>query len=183
MKRGQHGEVPAQPKRRSRTCADVFEPVQTAGLWIVGLDLRADDDVEIAIAIDVAERGDRLGAQIDVIEQMRRRDGPDAGRRLVELIQICGAGLDRIERPTEHADDKVRAAVAVQVTGGGRVVAARLERRLQRKRNPIAVKVRMRARALIPDPQEARLEEVAPQDVGVPVAIDVEDSHRIGAMQ
>src|SRR5438132_8563085 len=114
---------------------------------------------------------------------MHRREGPDARRRLVELIEIRRTGLHWIERSPQYADYEIRAAVAVQVTGGRCVVPACLERRLRRKRDSIAMKVRTRTGALIPDPQETRLEEVAPQNVGIAVAVDVEDRHRIGAVQ
>src|SRR5438270_12482666 len=91
---------------------------------------------------------------------MHRRDGPDARRRLVELIEIRRTGLHWIERSPQYADYEIRAPVAVQVTGGRRIVSARLERRLRRERDPIAVEVRTRPGALIPDPQETRLEKV-----------------------
>ena len=183
MKRRQYGEVSAQAKGWRSARADVFEPVHPTRLGIVGLDLGADNDVQIAVAVDVAKCRDRFRPQIDVVEQTCRRDGPRAGRCLVELIEIRRAGLHRIERATQHADDQIGVAVAVQVTGGRRVVPACLERRLWRKRDSIVVKVRTRTGALIPDPQETRLEEVAPQNVGIAVAIDVEDRHRIGAVQ
>ena len=114
---------------------------------------------------------------------MRGRHGPAAGRGLIELVQIRRARLDRVERAAEHADDEIEPPVAIQVTGRGRVVAAGFEWSAGGKRDPLAVKVKMRARPLVSDPQQAGLEEVAPQNVGVAVAIDVEHRHRVRAVQ
>jgi len=102
---------------------------------------------------------------------------------LIELIEIRGARFHRIERTAQHPDNQIEPAVAVQVAGRGRVVAARLERRAWRKWDAVAVEVRMGAGSLIADPQEAGLEEVAPENVGIAVGIDVEDRQRIRAVQ
>src|SRR5207302_9795423 len=102
---------------------------------------------------------------------------------LAEVIEIRHTGLHWIERSPQYADYEIRAPVAVQVTGGRRIVSARLERRLRRERDPIAVEVRTRTGALIPDPQETRLEKVAPQYAGTAATIDIEDGPRVGAVQ
>ncbi len=98
VKCGQDVEVAAQPQGRRGARADILEPVQPAGPGVVGLDLRADDQIEIAVPVDVRERRDGLGAEVDPIEQMGRRDRPDARRRLIELVEIRRARLHRIER-------------------------------------------------------------------------------------
>src|SRR2546428_5969709 len=77
---------------------------------------------------------------------MRGGNRPDARSGLIELVQIRGARLHRIERAAQHPDDEIEAAVAVQVAGRGRVVAARLERRSWWKWNPVAVEIGMAAR-------------------------------------
>src|SRR5437667_12895029 len=105
---------------------------------------------------------------------MRGCNRPDArrGGGLIELVEIRGARLHRIERAAQHADHEVEPAVAVQVAGRGRVVAARLERRPRWKWNPFAVEIGMTARPLVANPQQTRLEEIAPENVGIAIAID-----------
>src|SRR2546430_2392383 len=110
---------------------------------------------------------------------MRRGDRPGSRRRLVELVQICGACFHRVERATQHAHDKIEPPIAIEISGGGRIVTARLERGVRREWNPVAVKVGMSAAALVAEPEEPGLEEVAPEDVGVAVAIDVEHRHGV----
>src|SRR5437762_13253201 len=109
---------------------------------------------------------------------MRRCDGPDAGRSLIELVEIRGARLHRIERAAQHADDEIEPPVAIQVAGGGRVVAARPERRSRREGYPLAGEIGMRAGALVADAQESRLIEVTPRNVWVAIGSDVEHRHR-----
>src|SRR5712691_7386277 len=116
---------------------------------------------------------------------MRGRNRPDArwGGGLIELVEVRGARLHRIERAAQDPHNEIESAVAVQVAGRGRVVAARLERRSRWKWNPIAVEIGMTARPLVANPQQTRLEEIAPENVGIAIAIDVEHRHRIGAVQ
>src|SRR6185312_14071395 len=77
---------------------------------------------------------------------------------------------------------EIEPAVAIQIARRRRVVAARLDRSPRREWDPLAVEIDLRTRAVIADPQESRLEEVAPQNVRVPIAVDIEHRHRIGAV-
>ena len=64
----QHGEVTTEPQCRRRACADVLKPVHATRFRIIGFDLRSDDQIEIAVAVDITKRRNRFGPEIDAVE-------------------------------------------------------------------------------------------------------------------
>ena len=116
----------------------------------------------------------------------KRRDStsyvrPPAGS---QAVQVVGRREVRVEGAAEHADEQVGAAAAPQVGHGRHVVAAGPQRVAVRQQQRLrrAVQRRRAAAAGVADQQHARLEEVAPQQVQVAVAVHVHERHGVRAV-
>jgi hypothetical protein len=84
--------------------------------------------------------------------------------------------------PADHAHQQVAPPVVVEVAEGRRVVAARQHRVLRGNRTPCCGILRLGARSRILEQQQSRLEEIAPEQVEVAVAVVVIQRHRVGAV-
>ncbi len=176
-------ELPREAKRRGPGRALVLEAVQGAVLGVVLLDLVADEEVEVAVPVEVDENRHALAAHVDRGDEARG-DVPEAARAvLAEPVEVVGGRRVGVEGAPEHADEEVRVAVAVGVPQRRRVVAAGAQGIFRGEGDRLAAQVRGPARARVLEQEHAGLEVVTPEEILVAVAVDVAEGHRVRAVQ
>ena len=171
-----------QLKRGMLGRALVFEVEDASRVEIVPGDLVAQQQVEVAVGVEVGEDGDALAADVDAVEKALRAQG-----ELVVLdfeeVEVIGGGGVGVEGAAEHPEEEVEVAVAVDIGEEGIVVAAGADRVFEGERHRFVAKHRRGARPSISNQQQAGLEEIAPEQVLVAVVVDVGEEHRVGPMQ
>ena len=161
----------------------VFEVKQDRRAAVLGRNLVADQQVFVSISVEVHQHGIAFASEVHLIQEPSRTPFKAILRNLFVVIQVCMCRPVRVEGPAKDANQEIQVSVAVDIPKGGGVVSTGLEWIGGWKGLRLTPHVGGAAGAHVFDAKQTGFEEIAPEQVIVPVSVGVGKRHRVGAVQ